>query len=57
MRVIVTVCLDRFEEVNGQPVVASVSLRPDAPADLLTMARLEAANEYLPPTWRPEATS
>lgn len=52
MRVTVAVVLDPSEQIVGQPVSAEVILHPGAIADLVTLARTEAANVYLPAPWR-----
>lgn len=47
----VTVQLDPSEQVCGQPPSAEVTVRPESVRDLLTLAREEARNVYLPAGW------
>ncbi|MGH3735007.1 MAG: hypothetical protein ACRD2Z_01720 [Thermoanaerobaculia bacterium] len=51
MRLTLTVDLDPAEQVAGQPAWATVALRTDYAADLLTAACIEAADPHLPPEW------
>ncbi|MGH8877056.1 MAG: hypothetical protein ACRD0P_06930 [Stackebrandtia sp.] len=53
VRLTVTVHLDSVEQVAGQPVSAVISVGLDRGAsELLTVARMEAANPHLPDEWR-----